>query len=141
MSSDTGMGTMKFDPHSQDGEQHYPNSQSNVLSEATEFGDAPMGDASAPSMGTQKFEPGHNSGIGHDSAASRPRSNVTSKGKAMPPGSGVRANSSGARRYSTHRSIARKIPWVPVMVTIIGMVVISIVAFFTLFDDVWYNIR
>lgn len=134
---------MRFDPHSQSSEstiRFNPNRSQGGESEATEFGNS----SSGAGIGTQKFEPGHNSGgIAYSSAEPQtPRGGTTSKGNpGLATNSGARAYSSGGRRHSTSRSIMRKIPKGPVLVTIIGMVVIAIVAFFTMFDDVWYNIR
>lgn len=116
-----------------------PNRSQGADSEATEFGS----NSSGAGIGTQKFEPGHSSGAGFNSAEPQAaRGSSTSKGnngKAV--NSGARSNSSGGRRLSTGSKIMRKIPWGPVLVVLIGMVVIATVAFFTMFDDVWYNIR
>lgn len=125
--------TMRFDPH------HSQAAHAPADNEATDFGYNSTG-----GVGTQKFEPGHNSGAYPYSSVEpqAPRGATTSKGGApRTSSSGARALSSGGRRHSTQNRIIRKIPWGPVLVTIIGMMLISIVAFFTMFDDVWYNIR
>ena len=109
-----------------------PNHNQGVESEATEFGSTSAG----AGIGTQKFEPGHNSGADISSAAPKAPASSSSTGNR-----GIGANSGAASRHSTNRSIIRKIPKGPVLVTIIGMLLIAIVAFFTMFDDVWYNIR
>lgn len=137
---------MRFDPHSQNNEatmRFDPHSSQAAPapadSEATEFGYS-----SAAGVGTQKFEPGHNSGAlpFNSNEPKAQGSSTTSKGGTpRTSSSGARAHSSGGRRHSTHRSIIRKFSKGPVLVTIIGMLLIAIVAFFTMFDDVWYNIR
>ncbi|MGN0224375.1 MAG: hypothetical protein ACI4AM_10185 [Muribaculaceae bacterium] len=133
--SQNSEATMRFDPH---GSQATPAA---AASEATDFGYASSGSG----VGTQKFEPGHSSGGFPNVSAepqAAPKGGTTSKGNpGIDVSSGARRHSSGGRRHSTSRTIVRKITKGPVLVTIIGMLVIAIVAFFTLFDDVWYNIR
>ena len=135
MSTNTGEGTMRFDPHQQSAERTMrfePNHNQGAESEATEFGSSSAG----AGIGTQKFEPGHNSAADISSAAPNAAAGSSSTGNR-----GIGANSGAASRHNTNRSIIRKIPKGPVLVTIIGMLLIAIVAFFTMFDDVWYNIR
>ena len=138
---------MRFDPHSQNNEatmRFDPHSSQAAPapadSEATEFGS----NSSGAGIGTQKFEPGHNSGalpFNSNEPNAQGGSTTSKGGTPRTSGSGARAHSSGGRRHSTHRSIIRKFSKGPVLVTIIGMLLIAIVAFFTMFDDVWYNIR
>ena len=126
---------MRFDPHQQSAERTMrfePNHNQGAESEATEFGSSSAG----AGIGTQMFEPGHSSGGVWSSAGPSGAAGCGCAGNR-----GIGANSGAASRHSTNRSIIRKIPKGPVLVTIIGMLLIAIVAFFTMFDDVWYNIR
>lgn len=130
MNNDNSQGTVRFNPHNQPagaGTQKFdPHANSAFDADATHFDDQqPTG------IGTQKFDPNrHNAGM-QTQQMPQPQNNA--------PGNPLSA--SGSRlQHSSARKIARKIPWGPVWVTVIGMIVISVAALFFLFDDVWYNL-